>query len=145
MGLGKILFSFDGRINRAKFWLGLILGGVIGGLLIGVAMGLVPWDQVITLDANGEPVLDADGNPNMNLSAIGPLPIALFFGGILLSLWMSFAVMVKRCHDRGFSGWMSLIYLIPLAGPIWALIALGIMEGEKGPNAWGPNPLGNQA
>ncbi len=45
----------------------------------------------------------------------------------------------------GYSGWMSLIALIPVAGGIWMLIALGIMEGEKGPNKWGPNPLGNQA
>jgi uncharacterized membrane protein YhaH (DUF805 family) len=53
---------------------------------------------------------------------------------------MQFAVMAKRCHDRGKSGWMSLIMLIPLAGPIWALIDLGILAGQDGPNEYGPDP-----
>jgi uncharacterized membrane protein YhaH (DUF805 family) len=49
--------------------------------------------------------------------------------------------MEKRCHDRGYSGWMSLISLIPLAGFIWVIVALGVMEGTKGPNPYGPDPL----
>jgi uncharacterized membrane protein YhaH (DUF805 family) len=48
--------------------------------------------------------------------------------------------MAKRCHDRGKSGWMSLIALIPLAGAIWALVDLGILAGQLGPNEYGPDP-----
>ena len=146
MNFGHILFSFDGRINRAKFWLGYLLATIISLVLIGGAAALLPWDQMMAVGPDGAPILDEAGNPKINLENVSwGLPAILCGLGFLLSMFMSFALMVKRCHDRGFSGWMSLIGLIPLAGGIWVLIALGIMEGEKGPNKWGPNPLGNQA
>ena len=145
MNIGHILFSFDGRINRAKFWLGYLLAGVVSLLIMGGAAALLPWDQILVVAADGTPVLDELGNQKMNLDNVSwGLPGTLFGLGLILSLITGFALMVKRCHDRGYSGWMSLISLIPFAGGIWVLIALGIMEGEKGSNKWGPNPLGNQ-
>ena len=146
MNIGHILFSFDGRINRGKFWLGYLLGGIISIVFFGIGMSMLPWDQMMAVGPDGAPILDEAGNPKLNLENVSWGIPSIFFGiGLLSSLYMSFALMVKRCHDRGFSGWMSLIALIPVAGSIWMLIALGIMEGEKGPNKWGPNPLGNQA
>lgn len=146
MGIGSLLFSFAGRINRAKFWLGYLLATVLSLLIMGGASALLPWDQILVVGADGTPVLDELGMQKLNLENVNwGLPVLLFGLGLILSLVMSFALMVKRCHDRGYSGWMSLIALIPVAGGIWMLIALGIMEGERGPNTWGPNPLSNQA
>lgn len=51
------------------------------------------------------------------------------------------AVSIRRLHDVGKSGWMILINLIPVIGPIWLLI-LFIREGEPGDNQYGPNPGG---
>lgn len=145
MGIGQLLFSFSGRINRAKFWLGYVLTLLIVGLLMAAAMALVPWDQFMVMDAAGQPVLDAEGNPVLNFDAPGlVLPGILCAFAFLLSIIMSFAVMVKRCHDRGKSGWWSLVSLIPLVGFIWVIVDLGVMEGDEGPNAWGPNPLGDK-
>ena len=48
---------------------------------------------------------------------------------------------VKRWHDRGKSGWWVLIALIPLVGPIWAIIETGFLPGTSGPNEYGPDPL----
>lgn len=47
---------------------------------------------------------------------------------------------IKRCHDRGKSGWWCLLLLIPFIGFVWAVIDLGIMEGDSGPNEYGPPP-----
>ncbi|AXG81017.1 DUF805 domain-containing protein [Streptomyces paludis] len=49
------------------------------------------------------------------------------------------AVGARRLHDTGKSGWMLLLGLIPLVGFI-ILIVFFATEGEKGPNAYGPDP-----
>jgi uncharacterized membrane protein YhaH (DUF805 family) len=51
------------------------------------------------------------------------------------------AVQIKRWHDRNKSGWWVLISLIPLIGPIWAIIETGFLPGTPGPNDHGPDPL----
>lgn len=48
---------------------------------------------------------------------------------------------IKRFHDRGKSGWWVLITFIPVIGLIWAIIDLGILEGDKGANRFGPPPV----
>ena len=47
----------------------------------------------------------------------------------LLVCWIMLAINVKRCHDRGRSGWFVLISLIPVIGSIWLLIDLGFLPG----------------
>lgn len=49
------------------------------------------------------------------------------------------AVLVRRLHDIGKSGWMIFISLIPLIGSIWLLILL-VTDSEHGSNKWGSNP-----
>ena len=49
------------------------------------------------------------------------------------------AVLVRRLHDVGKSGWMVLILLIPIIGAIWLLI-LVIQDSNQGENKYGPNP-----
>jgi len=55
---------------------------------------------------------------------------------------LTLCVHIKRCHDRDQSGWWVLLLLIPVIGFIWAIINLGILEGTRGPNRFGPDPLG---
>ena len=59
----------------------------------------------------------------------------------LVLLAAVFMVHIKRCHDRGKSGWWALLTLIPLVGVIWAVIDLGILAGDEGSNAYGADPL----
>ncbi len=47
---------------------------------------------------------------------------------------------IKRCHDRDKTGWWCILLFIPVVGFIWALIDLGILEGSKGENQYGPAP-----
>lgn len=50
---------------------------------------------------------------------------------------------VKRCHDRGRSGWFLLINFIPIIGALWLWVELCFLRGTKGPSRFGPDPLGN--
>jgi uncharacterized membrane protein YhaH (DUF805 family) len=49
------------------------------------------------------------------------------------------AVVVRRLHDVGKSGWWYLIALIPLVGMIWLLVLL-LMDSQPGTNQYGANP-----
>jgi uncharacterized membrane protein YhaH (DUF805 family) len=107
-----LLFQFDGRINRAKFWWG-VGGLIVGYIILGVVYGLVDSGAIQGL-------------------------LALVY---LAFIWPSLAISIKRWHDRDKSGWWVLIGFIPIIGPIWALIETGFLEGTSGPNQYGPDPL----
>ena len=73
------------------------------------------------------------------LTSVLPLFLEAIVGLVLI--YPGLAVSVKRCHDRGKSGWWCLLFLIPFVGAIWAIIDLGLLEGAEGDNRYGPNPL----
>lgn len=114
----KWLFtSFDGRINRAKFWAGV---GVLFVVII-VAMIL---DNLLGLNFSPE------------------IPYGWLYAlAALACLYPAFALYAKRWHDRDKSGWWTLIILVPFIGGIWFLIECGILEGTRGANRFGPDPL----
>ena len=59
----------------------------------------------------------------------------------LITIYFALAVYAKRWHDRDKSGWWTLIVLVPFIGAIWLLVECGILEGTRGPNRFGPDPL----
>ena len=120
MDFKYLLTSFDGRINRAKFWAGV---GVL--IAIGIVATLIDMllGTTISLQGGGE------------LGIIGIIVT-------LISIYLALALYAKRWHDRGKSGWWSLIMLVPFIGAIWILVELGILEGTRGANEYGPDPLG---
>jgi uncharacterized membrane protein YhaH (DUF805 family) len=67
--------------------------------------------------------------------------------GLLYILYMlavlvpSLAVMIRRLHDIGKSGWWFFISFIPLIGSIWLLVLL-VTDSQPGENQYGPNPKG---
>lgn len=118
-----LLTSFSGRINRAKFWAGVGVIWVISLILMLIDMNFMP--VLIVLD------------PNTGMG-YGPLTLLMF----ALSLFIGLALYTKRWHDRDKSGWWSLIMLVPIIGAIWLLVECGILPGTRGPNRFGPDPLG---
>jgi uncharacterized membrane protein YhaH (DUF805 family) len=64
-------------------------------------------------------------------------------GGLyaLAALLPSWAVVTRRMHDIGKSGWWWLIAFIPLVGAIVLLVFM-CKDSEPGDNAYGPNPKG---
>ena len=57
-----------------------------------------------------------------------------------LFFWLTFALAVRRLHDRGRSAWRLLLLAIPLIGPIWIGIELGFLAGTPHENRYGPDP-----
>ena len=128
----KFLFSFYGRIGRGKFWLGNIILWIV--LIFGIV--LMPLIDGVPMEV----AYGGDGNYE-------PSPIATAYMVILIvvSNIIALALAVKRCHDRGQSGWWYLLTLVPLVGVIWWLVNLGILAGEQGANKYGPDPRGAPA
>ena len=145
----NLLFSFFGRIGRGGFWLGFLLTLILSAVILGLIFGvMIPWNDPTLLlrGPDGEPLTNPDGSFQINMEhpAIIPAFVAGIVGYVLL-LWTQFAVAVKRAHDRGKSGWWTLLMFIPLVGFFWWLVDLGILEGQQGPNEYGPDPRGAQA
>ena len=111
MTLKQVLLSFDGRISRSTYW----VCGVLPIAVIEACGGLI------------------------DVAMHGAGFVAAF--AVLVTLWPSLAVSVKRCHDRDRSGWFLLVGLIPIIGDIWVLVELGFLRGTEGNNRFGPNPL----
>lgn len=129
MDIVSLLTSFEGRINRAKWWLGLLILVIVQWIIWYIVSMTMGVDMMTANDpAQMEQVMSAVG-----------IPIGIIS---LIFLYPTLALYTKRWHDRGKSGWWTLIILIPLIGGIWALIELGILRGTVGPNQYGPDPLG---
>ena len=128
----KYLFtSFEGRINRKPFWLGLLVLMAtqwIVGILLFVAIGF-------SLMSGAGPMSPRD------LFLLKIFGVLLPLGVTLLFLYPSVAIYTKRWHDRGKSGWWMLILFIPLLGFIWFLVECGFLQGTRGPNQYGGDPL----
>jgi uncharacterized membrane protein YhaH (DUF805 family) len=114
MNFGSLLFSFSGRIGRAQFWLGY-----------GIQFAMLAFGYICLLY----------GIEYQNILAL--VASILVF---LPVMWICLAVMAKRYHDRGKSAWWILIAFIPIVGPIWQLIELGLLRGTDGANDYGPDP-----
>jgi uncharacterized membrane protein YhaH (DUF805 family) len=123
----SLLFNFQGRVNRAKWW--LINVAVV--IAEGIAFGIIGA-------AFGGAMDPATGLPE--LSAIGYILVLIV---IVVVVWISLAVAVKRWHDRGKSGWWILIVLVPVVGSLWYLIECGFLPGTRGSNRFGADPLGS--
>ena len=105
--LTHLLFRFDGRIDRGKFWTGMVL------VFVAAAIGFG---------------LFAIGNP-----ATVAIAVVVFIGAV----WMSLALYIKRLHDIGRSGWWVLVGFIPYVGSLILLVWLGLAAGNVGENEYG--------
>jgi uncharacterized membrane protein YhaH (DUF805 family) len=144
-----LLFSFRGRINRAKWWLALVVFIVYGVVASGVAG--------ITLS---RVFMSASDFGVGTMVVLGAAVIAY-----LVALYAGIAVGVKRLHDRNKSGWWILLLyvapgilgtvgerlgetpvglllaLITLVLYVWMFVELACLRGTVGPNKYGPDPL----
>jgi len=55
-------------------------------------------------------------------------------------IWISLAAAVRRCHDRGCSGWMLLFVMPPLLGQMWLVLSLITGPGAPERNRYGRRP-----
>ena len=110
--------DFNGRARRKEYWMWILYCTII--LLISMAL-----DNLFGLTFE---FLGQD---------LGYGWLYLIFG--IIQFIPGLAVVVRRLHDVGKSGWYYLIILIPLIGFIWILVLL-CTDGVKEENKWGTNP-----
>ncbi len=108
------LFSWHGRLGRARliaYGMGANLVSVLPAAMIGG--GLVA----------------------AGLETAGA---AVIFLGYAAALVFAVVLTVRRCHDLGWSGWLSLLLLLPLVNLLFYLL-----PGSAGANRYGPKPPPN--
>ena len=110
--------NFSGRARRKEYWMFALVQTI-------VMIGLMILDSVLGLDFELQGISLGYGY----LYLIGPI----------VHFIPSLAVVVRRLHDVGKSGWFYLLVLIPLIGWAWLFI-LYCIEGQKEDNKWGPDP-----
>ena len=114
----KKTFNFKGRASKSEFWWFYL------------------YDLIIYVA--GEMLLKTDSNENLIYSegvvALGLILTVLFF----INLIPAAAVGVRRLHDTNRSGWLYLLFLVPLI----TLVALYFCtnDGSKGQNRFGSKP-----
>jgi len=116
--------SFSGRARRSEYWY-FVLFNAIFSLLAALLDHLLGTSFIINT-ING--------------------PIDFYYGYCYLIYALviflpSFAVLVRRLHDVGKSGWFFFITLIPIVGGIWLLVLL-FTDSHEGANKYGLNPKG---
>lgn len=103
--------NFSGRARRSEYW-----GFVLLQMLI--AFPLYVWMQL------------SDG-----VSLAGVLYGLFALAGLLPNL----AVLTRRLHDTGRSGWWVFVIFIPLVGSILLLVWV-CSDSQYGTNKYGPSP-----
>lgn len=119
--------TFDGRATRSEFWWFYLFAALVGFI------GYVPILILTFIGASSN-----DGA----ISSIFTILTVIFWIVwliVVIALYIPLlAVGSRRLHDRGQSGWLQLLYLVPCGNIV--LIVFFVMEGTPGDNAYGPKP-----
>jgi len=120
--------TFDGRATRSEFWWFYLFTLIVSFVV------LLPGYILMIAGA----AASSDGSSPGIVFWIG---LVLIIIGALasLALYIPFlAAGCRRLHDRGQSGWLQLLLLVPCGNIV--LLVFWVMEGTHGDNAYGPKP-----
>lgn len=107
---------FSGRARRAEFWYFFLFSAIIS-----IFLTLIDEFMGLKFEVRGE-----------NLGFLS----TLYYIAVLIPY---LAVIFRRLHDTGRSGWWILIFFIPIVGVIVAVVFLA-SKGTEGDNRFGPDP-----
>ena len=128
------LFSFSGRARRSDYWIFQLVSFFVNLPFI---LYFSDWiaECFETFFARGSlPEYPSSG-----------WILLWFLINIPLIFW-GLAVQVRRCHDLGWSGWFVLLPLLcNQCGMVVFWCFLACMDGQSGPNRFGPDPKGRPA
>lgn len=117
-----LLLNPLGRISREIYVLGVGLTLCVSEVLARI------WQKSVVFEINADGGLEIIEITNASIiSMLALIPVT----------WMIMALLAKRCHDRGMSGLLCLLWLVPFANFVF-LVFMGVMAGEPGPNRYGP-------
>jgi uncharacterized membrane protein YhaH (DUF805 family) len=164
----RFLFGFEGRINRAKYWLAAL---IILCWMMFVLMLLAAFGKFFGIADHGY-AFDIFGiAASFQLADHGPASKASLFPQIIIIpmtvafAWTYAVTSIKRLHDRNRSGWWVVPFVVAPAlfgrfedwlGDsstaaalglavfllyIWGFIEMAFLKGTRGPNRFGTDPL----
>ena len=111
--------NFKGRARRSEYWF--------------VQLFLV----VVNLAAAVIDLALMDGDVDRFIANGGGGIVGLIL--ILATIIPALAVLIRRLHDTGRSGWWALIGLVPIAGAI-VLLVFTVEDSSPKANMYGPSP-----
>tara|TARA_Y100000739_G_scaffold206344_1_gene194172 strand:- start:331 stop:723 length:393 start_codon:yes stop_codon:yes gene_type:complete len=115
--------NFSGRARRKEYWMFTLVYVII-------LIACTVLDNVLGT------VFMIDGGPLGEIS-MGYGWVYTICG--LVHFIPGLALVVRRLHDLGKSGWFYLIILFPILGAL-VLLVFFCIEGQKEDNKWGPDP-----
>jgi uncharacterized membrane protein YhaH (DUF805 family) len=123
MSLTELLFSFKGRINRKPWWLASLAVGVATSLITAILEFAARLSGNTAVDP-GTQVVEPTGILSLVVLAVG-----------LANTWITFALCVKRLHDRDRTGWWLVWQSLILALTV-ILIVVAIAVPKEGAPLW---------
>lgn len=115
--------NFNGRSRRADYWWAMLCQ-----MIIMMILGMGGGGQLTAAMITGQAP-----------SAVGIILILVYVIFSLASLVPGIAIVVRRLHDIGKSGWWYFIAFVPMVGAILLLVFL-CTAGTAGDNMYGPDP-----
>lgn len=116
--------DFSGRARRSEYWFWYL--AVSAAYVVVFVALMIP--ALITMD----PVTQEPGV----LGTIGSVLLIVIGLGTAVPM---ISAAVRRLHDTGRSGWFYLLAFIPFIGGFIGIVLLAV-DGEPGPNRFGPDP-----
>lgn len=167
MTLRDKLFGFRGRVRRMDWWW---LGILVGIAQIVVMFALASVMSVANLASSATPVTPFEALAALPLYVSLPIQLAFLWPTVALSVqryhdrdrsaWPLVAYYVVIYGVDFMPGWTTswlsgldpsqrnallIVWGIAVIVPaVWFFIALGILDGTKGPNRFGPSPKGDR-
>ncbi len=109
--------GFSGRARRKEYWMFILFNAIF-------SIAAIMLDYIFGTAFEG-------------------IWIGLFYILYYLAVFLpALAVLIRRLHDIGKSGWFMFISLVPVIGSIW-LVVLLCKDGNAGENKYGANPKEN--
>jgi len=143
MDFAALFISTEGRINRAKWWIGMILIAMVNIVLswvLAAALGRAAAIALLVLQlVLLYPGYAVGAKRFQDRNKAGILALILPVIGLLSQLSAVFGL----SGDVAAPSTLSYVFMLATAAvAIWYLIDLGILKGTTGPNQYGPYPLG---
>lgn len=123
--------TFSGRASRSEYWWWVLFQNLI----------ILPF-YVTVMSNNFMAVLWGEESIGSTTASGGALFAGIILSILCLGLFLpSLAVLFRRLHDSGRSGWWFLISLVPFVGSI-ILFVFTLLPTQPMENRYGPIPEG---
>ena len=109
---------FSGRARRSEYWYFVLFSMIVSAVLSRIG-------KEVPMEVAGQVVMVTQSKLLSIYNLVVFIP--------------TLAVVVRRLHDVGKSGWNYFWFFLPIIGWIMMLVWL-CREGEHGPNRFGPDP-----